>query len=187
MTGYQQGILLALGSQLGDRYAVRSIDKWYPDSVQPLFNARVFSVSRKGREVPQWCVKSAHVRPPELTDVIDWQGFCRAWIEIHAGLVPITQYRMRGGVRYKTHVPGLKIFGPRHILETIQEHLPVVPKRLQELVREVDGGQYTGRTWCITLQKQDTINTLEYIDGLPKNQAVWDKWDAKIEHVKHMD
>jgi len=187
MTGYQQAILIALGSQLGNRYAVRSIDKYYPDAVQPLFGTTVYSITPKGRDKPQWTVKSSAVSRPSLDEVDDWQGFCRGWIEIHSSLTPITQYRRRNGVRTKTHVPGLLIYGPYDVVETLMFHLPVVPKQIRYLTNTVGGGAYTGTTCELRLQKRETSDVLDYIDGLPRNEVVWKRWTDKIDQINHMD
>lgn len=184
-SGYQQGILLALGSLSNDgRFRVRHKDRFYPDAVQPLFGTNVFFMEQAARPSGYWVVRSSKLRPPELGNVTDWKGFCRAWIEIHSSLVPITQHVWKRGVR---HIPGLKIYGSKEIVEAVMDHLPITPKKIQHISHSVDGGKYTGRTYCLTLQKNDTASSLAYIDGFPRNDAVWDSWAEKIARVNSMD
>lgn len=131
-TGYQQGVLLALGSQHGDRFGVRCIDRWYPDHVQPIFGTKVYSIAdqhKPGRK--QYIVKSVSVSAPHIDDVVDWRGFCRAWLEIHGGIKPVT--RRRKTTREIYHVPGFRIYGNEHILQAIMHHLPIQPRKILEI------------------------------------------------------
>ena len=185
MTGYQQGILLALGSLANDgRFRVRHKDRFYPDAVQPLFGTKVFFLDQADRPVGFWVVRSTKIRPPELENINDWKGFCRAWIEIHGSLCPITNHSGKKGIR---HVPGLKIYGPEEIVEAVMNHLPIAPKKIQHITNSVDNGKYTGHTCSITLHKKDTASVLDYIDGFPRNDAVWDFWAEKIAQINTMD
>lgn len=180
--GYQQAIIMALGSNQGDRLAVRSINKGFCDAVQPLFGTSVYSIRPAGREALQWCVKSSRVVMPCLADVTDWAGFCRGWIEAHGTIKPVTQYRRK----IKMHVVGLKVFGPEDVLNAMQGNLPITPKRLERIENSVDG-IYTGRTFAFTLQKADTARVLEFIDGMPRNEAVWGTWERRKIEIGKMD
>lgn len=183
-TGYQQGILLALGCMEAERFRVRCQDRFYPEQVRDIFGTTVFEVHQR-RPSSLWCVRSALVRPPKLEDVTDWKGFSRAWIEIHGSLVPITQHIWKSKV--VRHVPGLKVYGPYNVLEAVMTQLPVSPKKLQRIVNDVDGGKYIGRTSGFTLQKHDTVEVLDWIDGFPRNEAIWTTWQEKIARINSMD
>lgn len=179
-TGYQQGILVALGSWNGDRLYVRSIDRWYPDQIQPLFRSRVYSLDDahvSGRR--QYIIKSPSAHIPTLDEVVDWQGFARAYIEIHGAITPITQH--------KKHVPGMKIYGREHVIEVLMAHLPIEPKKIYKIENSVDSDKYIGTTYGITIQKKEAKAVLNWIDGEPKNQSVWNRWDEKIKKIKSMD
>lgn len=179
-TGYQQGILVALGSWNGDRLTVRSIDRWYPDQIQPLFRNRVYSID--DTHVPgrrQYIIKSLSAHIPTLDEVVDWQGFARAYIEIHGAIAPITQH--------KKHAPGMKIYGREHVIEVLMAHLPIEPKKLYKITNSFDSDKYVGTTYSITIQKKETKDVLRWIDGEPKNKSVWVKWDEKMQKIKNMD
>lgn len=179
-TGYQQGILVALGSWNGDRLYVRSIDRWYPDQMQTLFRSRVYSLDDahvSGRR--QYIIKSPSAHIPTLDEVVDWKGFARAYIEIHGAITPITQH--------KKHVPGMKIYGREHVVEVLMAHLPIEPKKIYKIENSVDSDKYIGTTYGITIQKKETKAVLDWIDGEPKNPSVWNRWDEKIKKIKSMD
>ena len=173
INGYQQGILMALGCWQGDRFSVRSIDRWYCDAVAHLFPASsVYSQNVRGRESKQHVIKSSRVKPPDLCEVVDWQGFCRAWIEIHA-LIDLSKRLNRNGTHY--YAPRLRIYGSSKILEKITAVLPANPKKIQHIKNNFDG--YVGETNAIYYQsKKEIINILEWIDGEPRNESIWAKW-----------
>lgn len=183
-TGYQQGILLALGSQHGDRFGVRCIDRWYPDHVQPIFGTKVYAIAdwhKPGRK--QYIVKSVSVSAPHIDDVVDWRGFCRAWLEIHGGIKPVTRRRK---TREIYHVPGFRIYGEEHILQAIMHHLPIQPRKIQE-IKAITDKIYEGKTYCISIQSPaDVFATLEYIDGLPRNERIWDEWAVKLSKLTNL-
>lgn len=173
ITGYQQGILLATGCQTGDRYCVRNIDRWYCDAVAELFGTKVYP--QKVGAKTQWVVKSSRVKAPVLSDISDWKGFIRAWVEIHGVLDYI---KIRGIKR-----PRLRIYGSEHILCEIMAHLPAKQKKVQRIQNQLKGG-YVGNTCAVYYQSATEINSiLGFINENPKNKVVWDSWDNKSSNV----
>lgn len=173
-SGYQQGILMALGSLGNDgRFSVRSIDPWYPEHVQPLFGTKVFAIDdyhKSGRK--QYIIRSACVSFPSLDSIQDWQGFCRAWFEIHGGVHPVSRRKHKTKSIY--HVIGFRIFGPEHVLQAMMDHLPIRPKKIGKIANIVDG-KYSGSTYCLSLQSPaETADVLEWIDSTPRNEKIWD-------------
>ena len=178
MTGYQQGILTATGSWNGDRYCVRNIDRWYCGAVQPLFGTAVYPQTVHSKT--QWVVKSARVIPPDLSDISDHAGFCRAYIEIH-GLLDTTWRQRRGGY----YALRLRIFGQEPVLNFIADRLPAETKKISSVINDISGG-YTGRTGVIYYQSQQEVaDILNYIDGNPRNPSVWSQWNSAIQKAGH--
>lgn len=124
ITGYQQGIIKAIGSMTGNRLSVRNQDRWYCDSVQPAFGTKVYR-SNYGRG--QWAIKSLRINPVDLGDVSDTVGFCRAYIEIH-GLLDLAKMG-----KYHTRRPRLRIYGGEDTLSFIMGNLPVNEKKIQHI------------------------------------------------------
>lgn len=169
VTGYQQGILYATGSYTGGKYSVRNVDRWYCDAVQPLFGTSVYMQINQEREKPQFVVKSNRVHRPELKDVTDNIGFCRAMIEIHGVLDTNV---IRGAKRLR-----LRIYGDEFALRWIMDHLPAGQKKIQNIRNSIEN-RYTGETSAIYYQSEAEIRKiLDYIAGNPSNSAVWEKWE----------
>lgn len=173
-TGYQQGILYLYGSYCGDMFYVRSANKHYVDSVSSLFkNSSPFLQhnSTDGRR-DYWVIKAStrfsFLSKPSLDDVSDWAGFLRAFIEIQSCL-DLRPHKSRGGAPIRT--PRLRIFGARDDLEQIMRHLPAAQKKIQDIRTE------TGATSAIYYQSpREIVDILDFIDGSPRNDAVWDLW-----------
>lgn len=54
------------------------------------------------------------------------------------------------------------------------------PKSLQNIVQRVDG-KYIGKTCALYYQSRKEIaDILERIDGSPRNEKVWEKWQEII-------
>lgn len=82
----------------------------------------------------------------------------------------ITSYHVtvRGRQRF---VIKLRIFGSEYDLEFISRALPAAPKKIQHIYTN------TGHTCALVYQsKAEIIDILDYIDCLPQNHAIWDKW-----------
>lgn len=179
MTGYQQGILIGTGCYNGDRYCVRNIDKWYCEAVTDIYDTKMYS--QKLRDKTQYILKSSKVTPPGLTDITDFQGFCRAWIELH-GLLDITNKKNRSGKQVRKL--RLRIYGKQEILEVLMDCLPGRRKKIQHISNSVAGG-YIGQTCAIYFQSATEIKEiLCYINGQPKNLDVWNKWGKILEEYR---
>lgn len=169
MTGYQQAILYLCGSYNGDRFVVRNVDRHYVDAVADCFPGYHIYLQHHANPSKKdyWCIKSAHVAKPALYDVCDLSGFCRGFVELQGG---ITAYHVnvRGRQRY---VIKLRVFGAEEDLEFLARALPAAPKKIQHIYTN------TGHTCALIYQsKAEIIDILDYIDGLPQNSAIWDKW-----------
>lgn len=177
MTGYQAGILYSIGCWSGDRYTVRSIDRWYCDAVQPLFGTKVHPIKSPGRDKTQYQVKSKSVSGVDLSSVDDPIGFCRAYVEIH-GIIDYLHAKTRKGkpiLRLR-----LRIFGDVPVLEQLMVWLPAAPKKLQAITNRI-GDKYIGSTYALYYQsKSEIMDILDYISGTPRNDAVWALWETTI-------
>lgn len=177
MTGYEQAILLGIGSWNGDRYAVRSINKWYPECVSHILGGKVYVLSDGGHGKPQYACKQLYTKafnPPTTDDIDDWKGFVRGWIELHGRIQPSTRRRRTDGSIY--YVPSLRIWGKEEILSALQCNVPAKRKKLQRLIRSVDG-KYTGVTFELRYQApMEIFDILKFADDIPQgNPDIWDE------------
>lgn len=169
MTGYQQAIMYLCGSYSGERFIVRNVDRHYVDAVADCFPGCHVYLQHHSDPLKKdyWCIKSARVAKPALSDVSDLSGFCRGFVELQGG---ITAYHVtvRGHQRY---VIKLRVYGSADGLDFISRALPAAPKKIQHIYTD------TGHTCSLVYQsKAEIIDILDYIDGLPQNHAIWDKW-----------
>lgn len=175
ISGYQAGVLFATGGYDGSRYVVRNVDRWYCDAVQPIFGTTVYSQIDKRKEKPQYVVKGSAIKSVDIASVVDVQGFCRAYIELKSSLGLWQGKDRRGG---KTPPrPRLRIYGSIYTLEHIMDWLPAAPKKIQMCTGHTQDG-YTGHTYAIYYQSVSEIaDIFDYISGIPRNDAVWAKWE----------
>lgn len=169
MTGYQQAILMLLGCQLGGKFAVRCIDRWYADAVAELFPTAVYLQRRPSPKKDYYVVKSARVRyPVALSDVTDWEGFCRAVIELQA-VVDLWPHRGKRGASIKT--PRLRIYGDADLLLAIMPHLPAAPKKVQHVRTQ------TGQTCAIYYQSPaEVCEIIGFVSEAHGNQEKLEYW-----------
>lgn len=176
ISGYQAGILFATGHYDGTRYVVQNVDKWYCDVVQPLFGTSVYSQIIHGRDKPQYVVKGSSITDADadILKVTDMQGFCRAYIELKSSL-GVWRGRARNGGKTPPK-PRLRIYGSAFTLELLMGFLPASPKKIQLCSGHTQDG-YNGHTCAVYYQSASEIaEILDYIDGFPRNDAVWEKW-----------
>lgn len=169
MTGYQQAILFLAGSWCGVDFLVRNIDKHYIDAVAGLApSSRPYKQKNsKPGKADYWVLKSRALQRPQLSDVNDWCGFCRGFVELQSTL-DAPMRRGRCCLR-------LRIYGQRDVLTRIMAELPASPKTIQHVHTQ------TGETSAIYYQSQSEIYAIvNYIDGTPKNPAVWEAWASKM-------
>lgn len=175
MTGYQQGILYLNGSfQHGTytRFVVRNIDLHYVDAVSGLFlpSRPYFQRHNDPRKRDYWCIKSVHVSMPSLDGVSDWRGFCRAFVELQ-GCLDLWRHKNRKGDYLYT--PRLRLYGSESDLLAVSSNLPAGAKKIQY----VSTG--TGKTCMLAYQSPAEVrDILDYIDGTPRNDALWLRWSA---------
>ena len=157
------------GSYSGNRFRVRNVDRHYVDAVADCFPGCHVYLQHHANPLKKdyWCITSAHVAKPALSEVYDLPGFCRGFIELQGG---ITSYHVtvRGRQRF---VIKLRIFGSADDLDFISRAIPANPKKIQYILTN------TGHTFSLNYQsKAEIIDILDYIDGLPQNPAIWEKW-----------
>ncbi|MCI5678710.1 MAG: hypothetical protein MR278_01805 [Bacteroidales bacterium] len=176
LSGYSYGIAYATGGiteENGIKYLrIRNQDKSYPDCIAAEIGGNVFQShyhEKIGKNL-QYVLKARQIKalpPPE--NIPDKAGFCRAYIEIH-GLLDLRNAKNGSGNRIKAL--RLRIYGNETILQFINQQLPAKPKKLQRIKKE------NGETSAIYFQgKAEIKNIFQWIDGTPKNQKIWDKWN----------
>lgn len=170
MTGYQQAILYLSGAYTGDRFCVRNVDRHFVDAVRDCFPKSVspFLQHRTGdAKKDYWCIKSAQADKPSLSDVSDFSGFCRGFLELQGGIdAPYVRHRNTRRLAIR-----LRIRGAEDDLKFVARHLPAKPKKMQYI------STHTGHTFALYYQSRaEILDILDFIDGFPQNTAVWEKW-----------
>lgn len=173
LTGYQQSILYLLGSRNGERFAVRSTDKWYIDNVSDIFQTRpYFQIRRANGKRDYWCIKDRFVTKPSLAAVTDWTGFCRGFIELQGSLALWSAKTRNGGRSTRLR---LRIWGAESDLQVLSSVLPTSPKKIQHI------STATGKTCALYFQNRlEIYDIMDYIDGAPRNERLWSDWQSVI-------
>ncbi len=172
-TGYQQAILFLLGYWQEKRYLVRCVDKHYIDTVAPLFErTRPFLQHRTGEgKKDYWCIKSSaadNFTPPTLADVEDWPAFSRAVVELQ-GIVDLRKVSSHGVPQRRLR---LRIYGKPDLLESVCSRFPAKPKKMQLIKTN------NGETHAFFYQSPaEVCEILDYLDGEPRNEGIWKKWN----------
>ena len=172
-TGYQQAILFLLGYWQEKRYLVRCVEKHYLDAVAPLFErTRPFLQHRIGEgKKDYWCIKSSaadNFTPPTLADVDDWPAFSRAVVELQ-GIVDLRKVSSHGVPQRRLR---LRIYGQPDLLEVVCSRFPVKLKKMQHIKTN------NGETNAFYYQSPaEVCEILNYLDGEPRNEGIWKKWN----------
>ena len=172
MTGYQQSILYLVGSQLGDRFTVRNVDRHYIEAVEDVFVGYTPYLQKNSPgKRDYWVLKSPLVKKPTLSEVSDEQGFARGFIELQGTLASWTH---RGRARLR-----LRIYGSEDDLQFLQRCLPAKEKKIQHVNTE------NGSTCALYYQSgAEIFDIFRYIDGEPRNDRLWTQWEAEL--ISHL-
>ncbi len=184
MNDYCNGIAYATGyftNGTKEKYlVVRNLDKWYIENIakETSYSAyqSTYNVERDGAN--QWVLKARDIHfLPELEGIKNKSDFCRAYIEIH-GIIDINLAKNRKGIPVKRL--RLRIYGKEHMLNFINNILPAKEKKIQYIKNVVDK-KYSGETCALYYQsKKEIEEILKWLDGCPKNDNIWDKWESMI-------
>lgn len=170
--GYQQAILYLNGSQMGPRFCVRNVSRWYVDAVQDCFPGCHPYLQKRNEDGKRdfWCIKSHAAEKPSLASVSDLCGFARAFIELQ-GYLACYPYLDRRYNRTGT-IRKLSIFGAYDDLRFIQ---PTIPARQREPRLHKT---YTGQTYTLLYQSKKEIAAIIgfFGAGFPSNTEIWDRW-----------
>ena len=177
LDGYYAGIAYSTGNitcDAGKKYlVVRNLDSYYPKQIADIsgYNMYTSACCVWRDKALQYIVKARNVREmPDLSDIKDVAGFCRAYIEIHSVLDRTTRKDQKGNKHYFLR---LRIYGNNVVINFLNDNLPVSRKTVQHIVNS------NGQTWAIYYQsKKEISKIIQWFDGYPKNQKVWDKWNA---------
>lgn len=198
MDDYCNGIAYASGyfaCENGKQYlVVRNMDKWYAEMIGRETGYRAYRLKYRSKyrskyssqyssengDIYQWVVKVRNISClPELSEIRNVSDFCRAYIEIH-GLLDLASIKDKRGNRFKR----LRIYGKKEIISFLNDCLPAKEKKIQYVTNTVDA-VYTGKTCILYYQSAKEIyNILSWIDGHPRNKAVWEKWENVIRMSK---
>lgn len=172
MTGYQQGIICLSGScPEPGRIVVRNIDRHYVDTLAPLSTrTRPYYQQRDRAGKSGYWVLKLRGEMPTLSDVADWAGFCRAFVELQGCLDTLRIRKRSGAVSNRLR---LRIWGDPASLAAIMAAFPAQPKKIQGCHTN------TGSTSALYFQRKAEIaDILNYINGYPRNEDIWARWSA---------
>lgn len=179
MDGYIAGVAYATGyiaRENNNKYlVVRNLDPWYPQIIGTISRYKIYksnhNIERDGKS--QWVIKARDINSlPELKNIKDINAFCRAYMEIH-GVLDMATAKDKKGNRLKK--PRLRIYGTEEILNFLNNSLPAGTKKIQYIKNSA------GETCAIYFQSAKEIaDILDWIDGNPKNNKIWDKWKEII-------
>lgn len=180
MNDYCNGIAYATGyiaHENGKQYlVVRNLDSWYAKTIEKETKYNAYeakhNVQRDGTS--QWVVKARDINSiPILSEIQNVSDFCRAYIEIHGTIDLATSKDRRGNYIKK---PRLRIYGTEEILIFLNSCLPAREKKIQHINNIVED-VYIGKTCALYFQSpKEIVSILQWIDGIPKNVRIWDKW-----------
>lgn len=185
MTDYSLGIAYGTGyiaKENGKEFLfVRNLDPYYAKTVENEVSYMAYeskhNVERDGKS--QWCIKVRDIHDiPALSEIKNLKDFIRAYMELHA-IVDLKDKKEN-----KLEKLRLRIYGNEQILSFINNNLPAGIKKIQHIKNIVDT-TYIGETCCIYYQsKREIYDILSWIDGSPKNEKVWNKWDRIIDATR---
>lgn len=184
MTDYSIGIAYGTGyiaKENGKEFLfVRNLDPYYPKTIEAEVPYKAYeskhNMSRDGKV--QWCIKARNIsKLPEFSEISNPQDFIRAYMELHSTIDFINVKN-----RNNSKIPKLRlrIYGNEEVISWINEVVPANKKKIQ-YIRNILDSNYVGETCCIYYQSSKEIcNILDWIDGTPKNDKIWNKWEQMI-------
>lgn len=184
MNDYCNGIAYATGYIANDQkkpyLVVRNLEKYYVEMIENEVGYKAYKIKSKiqrdGR--PQWAVKAWNIHELQpLNRIANAKDFCRSYMELHGNLDQATAKNRRGEC-YKR--PRLRIYGKEEVIRYISSSLPAAEKKIQYVENIVDS-KYIGKTCLIYYQsKTEILDILDWIDGTPRNEKVWEKWEQIV-------
>lgn len=182
---YCNGIAYACGyfaSENGKQFLViRNLDPWYAKAIETESKYKAYeskhNIERDGRS--QWNIKARDIDSvPSLSEIKNINDFCRAYIEIH-GLLDLATAKDRKGNYFKK--PRLRIYGTEEIISFLNGCLPANEKKIQYICNVVEN-VYIGKTCALYYQSaKEIIGILQWIDGHPRNERIWNKWKEIVD------
>lgn len=182
LSDYCKGVMYASGCIVREESAkyisVRNLDKWYAECVGKETGYTPYpsmhNIERDGR--PQWTVKPRNItKIPDINSAKNPADFIRPYLELHSTLDTV---KVRNARKAR-----LRIYGKEDFLSIIMRYLPAKPKKIQKISNRILNREkeYSGKTCAIYYQSRSEIEQiLNYINGFPKNEAVWDRWHSII-------
>ena len=186
MTDYCRGILFSLGCSIKDAgeeyYFVRNKDRWYIDKLSDETGYNVYPIQNTVGSI-QWCIKLRNVKNASqfYNEIESYSDFLHPYIEIH-GVLDLAKRKSRRG-EYVSY-PRLRIYGNHNKLSLLNNKLPVKIKTIQRIKSKAKYKNeiYEGETCALYYQsRQEVEEILNYIDGIEKNNAIWNKWVALLQ------
>lgn len=174
---YSRGIIWAtayLAKENGKQYIfARNIDKWPIEYLAKKAGVNVYQ-GKSGKN----CAKCRKITEfPKLNEISNKSDFLRGYIEIH-GIIDIWKNKK------KKEKLRLRIYGNTEIINYINNNLPAENKKVQHIKNIIDK-KYIGETEALYYQSQTEIpNILGWLNGTPRNEKVWDKWESLTRQIK---
>lgn len=187
MTDYSIGIAYGTGyiakEEEREFLCVRNLDPYYLKIIENEVPYKAYeskhNINRDGK--PQWCIKVRNIASlPNLSEIKNKQDFIRAYMEIHS-IIDLMNVKDKNNRIRKLR---LRIYGNEEIISWISENIPANRKKIQ-YIKNIVESKYIGKTCCIYYQSSTEIfNILEWINGKPRNEKIWSKWQHVIDMIK---
>ena len=188
MTDYATGIIYGTGCIVKDKekkyLIVRNLDPYYVKTIEKEVPYKAYkseyNTKRDGK--PQWCIKVRNIEVfPSLSEIQNKKDFIRAYMELHA-ILDLMNVKNRRGDRIKKL--RFRIYGNEELLNWINYNLPADIKKIQYIRNAVDK-KFNAETGCIYYQsRKEILKILKWIDGTPRHEGVWDRWQQTVSSVE---
>ena len=181
LSDYAIGILYAYGylNKKNNRIYVVCYDKHFPEILSKETGYALFHTAQNKVGVRSYAVAIGNMSGiPPISDVKNYADFCRGYIECHNCMSLMHCHDRKTGRKFLTLK--LEIFGKSEILELIMDWLPATPKKLVKKISPTSGNIGYSLKYK---SKSEIADILNWMDGTPRNEAVWKKWRDTMSQI----
>ena len=182
LSDYAIGILYAYGYVNTCQYnkiIVRCYDKHPPEILSKETGYALGKTGENPFGVCSYNVTICNLHElPDISEVTNHADFCRGYIECHNCMSLMHCHDRKTGRKFLTLK--LEIFGKSEILELIMDWLPSTPKKLVKKISPTSGNIGYSLKYK---SKSEIADILNWMDGTPRNEAVWKKWRDTMSQI----
>lgn len=181
LSDYAIGILYAYGylNKKNNRIYVVCYDKHFPEILSKETGYALFHTAQNKVGVRSYAVAIGNMSGiPPISDVKNYADFCRGYIECHNCLSLMHCHNKKTGRKFLELK--LEIYGKIENLELIMNLLPAAPKKILAQKSSSSGNTFYSLRYK---SKSEIADILNWIDGTPRNEAVWKKWRDTLNQI----